>query len=112
MNVETIAAIAFILGPIGRTAWDYLWKLKENPETQFDRKYIVTLAASLGISLIVGIFYLPSVLGNIPEGSTAYIFFSTFSTGFTLNHLINTAVSSTTTSETATKNKTTDQTPT
>lgn len=99
MNVETIAAIAFILGPIGRTAWDYLWKLKENPETQFDRKYIVTLVASLGISLIVGIFYLPSVLGNIPEGSTAYIFFSTFSTGFTLNHLINTAVSSSTGTE-------------
>lgn len=88
LSNETLTIIGFLLGPIGRTLYDYLWALRDNPE-DFDRRYIVTMILSIAISIIVGIFFLPGILSNLPEGTWAYILASSFAQGFMLNHIIN-----------------------
>lgn len=86
---ETVAVIGFLLGPIGRTLYDFFWKIVEDPDCPFSKVYWVSMAASLGISLFVGLVELPLYIASIPEGSYWFIFATSFAQGFMLNHLIN-----------------------
>lgn len=54
--------IAVLLGIAGRTVVPYLEALRDNPETTFDRKFIVPPIVSLVIGLIIS----PLVLSVIP----------------------------------------------
>ncbi len=54
--------IAVLLGISGRTIVPYLESLRDNPETKFDRKFLVPPVVSLAIGLIMS----PLVLSAIP----------------------------------------------
>lgn len=99
LTPEQIAILGFMLGPIGRTFYDYFWAIKDEPGLAFDKNYFITMIASIIISLIAGIFYLFSfmqtIAQNLPPDSSAWFIFSwSFSQGFVLNHLINKPMSS------------------
>ena len=54
--------IAVLFGIAGRTVIPYLEALRDNPDTQFDRKFIVPPL----VSLIIGLIMSPLVLSAIP----------------------------------------------
>lgn len=89
VSLETIAIVGFILGPIARTIYAYLWKIRENPDMTFDKRYWITMVAALGTSFIAGLIELPMVIPNLPEGSVWFVFFSMFAQGFMVNDIIN-----------------------
>jgi len=64
MNPVVGVVIAVSLGLVGRTLLPYLQVLKDNPETQFDRKFLVPAA----VSCVVALFTLPIVLTALPQG--------------------------------------------
>lgn len=89
LSIEMVAVIGFLLGPIARTLYDFLWAIQGDPDLAFDKRYLVTMIASIGISIIVGLISLPTLYQNMPAGSQAYVFASSLSMGFMLNHIIN-----------------------
>lgn len=54
--------IAVLLGIAGRTVIPYLEALRDNPETQFDRKFLIPPL----VSLLIGLIMSPLVLSAIP----------------------------------------------
>jgi hypothetical protein len=86
---EIVAIIGFLLGPLGRTFYDFLWKLLEDPDIPFDRRYLITLLASLGIAFFAGLVQCPGFISQLPEGSQAFIFLASFAQGFMISHVIN-----------------------
>lgn len=89
LSTEQVAILGFLLGPIARTFYDFCWAVHDDPDLIFDKRYLITLAASMGIALVVGVFYLPTFYGSLPEGSDAYVFTASLAQGFVLNHVIN-----------------------
>lgn len=73
MNETTIIYIACALGILARTLVPYLLTIKDNPETKFDRKFLVPVI----ISVVVNLFVAPFVFEQLPAGATwvgAFIF--------------------------------------
>jgi len=89
LSTETIAIIGFLCGPVGRTLYDFFWAIRDDPDLVFDRRYLITMVASIAISIIVGLVSLPSLYQNMPTGSDVYVFASSLALGFMLNHVIN-----------------------
>lgn len=56
------AIIAVLLGIVGRTVIPYLEELRQNPDTTFDKKFLVPAVVSVVIALITA----PLVLAAIP----------------------------------------------
>jgi len=88
LSTETIAIIGFLCGPVARTLYDFFWTIRDNPDV-FDRRYLLTMIASIAISIIVGLVSLPSLYQNMPTGSQGYVFASSLALGFMLNHIMN-----------------------
>ena len=88
LSTETIAIIGFLCGPVFRTFYDFLWTIRDDPDV-FDRRYLMTMIASIAISIIVGLVSFPSLYQNMPTGSQGYVFASSLALGFMLNHVIN-----------------------
>lgn len=88
LSTETIAIIGFLCGPVARTLYDFFWTIRDNPDV-FDRRYLLTMIASIAISIIVGLVSLPSLYQNMPTGSQSYVFASSLALGFMLNHIVN-----------------------
>ena len=89
LSNELIAIIGFLAGPLGKTLYDFFWKLAADPDIAFDKKYWITMLASMGIGFFAALVELAAFLQQIPIGSQAYIFLASFSQGFMLNHVIN-----------------------
>jgi len=88
LSTETVAIIGFLCGPVARTLYDFSWAIRDDPDI-FDRRYLITMIASIAISIIVGLVSLPSLYQNMPTGSQGYVFASSLALGFMLNHVIN-----------------------
>jgi len=88
LSTETIAIIGFLCGPVARTLYDFFWTVRDDPDV-FDRRYLMTMIASIAISIIVGLVSLPSLYQNMPTGSQGYVFASSLALGFMLNHIMN-----------------------
>jgi len=88
LSTETVALIGFLCGPVARTLYDFFWTIRDDPDV-FDRRYLITMVASIAISIIAGLVSLPSLYENMPTGSQAYVFASSLALGFMLNHVIN-----------------------
>lgn len=58
-----LVIVAVLLGIVARTVIPFLQVLKENPQTKFDRAFLVPAAVSVVIALIVS----PLVFAAIPE---------------------------------------------
>jgi len=89
LSNELIAIIGFLAGPLGKTLYDFFWKLAADPDIVFDKKYWITMFASMGIGFFAALVELAAFLQNIPVGSQAYIFLASFAQGFMVNHVIN-----------------------
>jgi len=89
LSNETVAIIGFLLGPVARTVYDYLWKAKEEPDIIFDRRYWISMTISIVIGVIAAMAEAALFLNNMPVGSELVIFFSSFCEGFTISHLVN-----------------------
>ena len=87
MDVYLLAFVGYILGAAGRTSYDYLFVLLENPDTAFDRKYIITALVSIIFSFMSAALVFPNL--QLPTGSDFMIMLITFSQGFAANHGIN-----------------------
>ena len=61
LHIATVV-ISAALGMTARVLVPYLVALRENPETKFDRKYIVPPL----VSVLIGLITLPLVLGTLP----------------------------------------------
>jgi hypothetical protein len=73
MNETTTIYIASVLGIVARTLVPFLLTIKDNPETKFDRKFLVPVIISVVINLLVA----PFVFEQLPAGATwtgAFIF--------------------------------------
>jgi membrane-bound metal-dependent hydrolase YbcI (DUF457 family) len=86
---HSVAVLGFLLGLSSHTLYDYLFRLKENPDLAFDGDYWIALTASIGTSIIIGMASLACFVPTLPEGSRLYTFSASFAIGFTLEHLIN-----------------------
>ena len=91
MDVILIGFMGYIAGAVFRTLYDFLWKMLEDPDVVFDKKYIVTMLISIILSLISSIIAFPSI--QIPSDGVLYVFLNTAVFGFALNHVVNKAVS-------------------
>lgn len=94
LSTETIAIIGFLCGPVARTFYDFFWTIRDDPDLVFDRRYLITMVASIAISIIVGLVSLPSLYQNMPTGSQGYVFASSLALGFMLNHIVNRPIDS------------------
>lgn len=89
MDIIVLAYLGFIAGVVLRTLYDYLFKLLEDPNLAFDRKYLVTMLISLIIAAIGGTALFSSL--PLPPSGAAdfYVVIASFATGFMTNALIN-----------------------
>lgn len=88
MNTGVEIVLWVIAGVSARTVLPYLQTLKENPETKFDKAFLVPAVASLVISLLAVPFVLPSVPAN-SEWWTVYCI--AFTGSYAVNDLLRTA---------------------
>lgn len=63
MNTTVIVLLVALLGAVGRTLVPYLQVLRDNPDTVFDRKFLLPPIVSCVIALIT----LPIALATIPK---------------------------------------------
>lgn len=89
LSNETIAIIGFLLGPIGHTLYDYMFKLLEDPDLVFDITYWITMIASIVIGFFGALVQCAAIISQIPNGSQWFIFLACFAQGFMLSHVIN-----------------------
>jgi len=91
MDIILIAFLGYMLGCVGRTFYDYLWKILEKPDLTFDTKYIVSMIISIILSFLMAMVTFTSLTMPVDGAITA--FFLAFTSGFTINHLVNKGVS-------------------
>lgn len=63
MNTTVVVLLIALLGALGRTLVPYLQILRDNPETPFDRKFLLPPLVSCVIALIT----LPLALSAVPK---------------------------------------------
>lgn len=93
LTPEIICLIGFILGPIGRTLYDYGWALMENPDIVFDKRYWITMVGAMVIALFAGLVEAPVFLLALPpeiaEWGRPLLFLFGFAQGFMISHVLN-----------------------
>jgi len=87
LDPTIVAIIGIFLGCFARTVFPYLKKVEENPDTAFDRKYLVSLLIALISSVIGAILIIPSF--QVPQGATVVVFSIAFTTGWGANDILN-----------------------
>lgn len=89
LSNTVIALLGFLLGPVARTLYDYLFKVLDDPDIVFDRAYWITMTASMIIGVLFALSSAAAIIATIPEADQWFIFLACFSQGFMLSHLIN-----------------------
>lgn len=87
MDIILIAFVCYTAGGALRTLYDYLFKIMDNPELSFDRKYIATMLISIVLSIISAL--VTFTLIEVPEGAESFVALSCLAQGFAMNHLVN-----------------------
>jgi len=87
MDPILLAFLGYILGCLGRTTYDALFKYLETPDTTWNQKYTVSLLISVILTLIMSAATFP--LDIVPTGNPSTVLLSTVTMGFTVNHLVN-----------------------
>jgi hypothetical protein len=87
LDPTIVAIIGIFLGCFARTVFPYLKKVEEDPDTVFDKKYLVSLLIALISSIIGAILIIPSF--QIPQGANMVVFSIAFTTGWGTNDILN-----------------------
>lgn len=87
MDIIFAAFLGYVIGAAGRTLYDYLFKIVENPDLAFDRRYLVTMLVSIILSVLTATVTFSTV--PIPDTSWNLVVFFMATMGFTINDLIN-----------------------
>lgn len=99
IDIYTLGFIAYLVGTLFRTLYGYLWKMLENPDLSFDKKYWVTMIISMILSIIIAFTTFMGVLEQLPDTDVnrTFVFFTFVSLGYALNDMVNRPVSYTAT---------------
>ena len=65
MSNVTVVIVMALLGTVGRTLVPFLLVLRDKPETQFDRKFILPAV----VSAVLSVIGLPLILSGLPDGA-------------------------------------------
>jgi hypothetical protein len=87
MDPLLLAFIGYILGALGRTFYDFLFKLLEDKTIKWDQTYTVTMLISIILTFISAAVTFP--LGIVLPDNPIVILLTTAPMGFTVNHLVN-----------------------
>lgn len=87
MDIILVAFLAYILGAIFRTTYDYLWKALEKPDITFDTKYWITMVISIILSMMSAMVTFTTF--TIPVDGAMWVFIACLTQGFMVNHLVN-----------------------
>ena len=79
--------LAFTLGAILRTLWGWLWKVLENPDLTFDRKYWLQMIVSIVLTFIFALTTFSTL--DLTLEWNPMIAFTFVTTGFTMNSIFN-----------------------
>lgn len=63
--MSTVIYLACIAGIVSRTLVPFLLTLKDNPDTKFDRKFLLPAA----IAVLINVLVAPVVFSALPEGA-------------------------------------------
>jgi putative flippase GtrA len=96
--LQLIAFLGVFLGCLVRTVLPFLQKLKENPDTPFEWKYLVTFVIAIIESLIVGFLVFSAFPLNLTL-SPLLSFLTAFSWAYTSNDVFNRIIASASTVE-------------
>ena len=89
MDQLALSFAGFIMGALGYTFYSFIWKLMENPELVFDKRYLLTMLLSILLTIITSpMLFLTVQIPTTPEG-TLYLLLTSFGLGFTANALTN-----------------------
>lgn len=93
MDQLTLSFFGFMAGTLGWTLYGFIWKVMENPELAFDKKYLLTMLLSMLLTIITSPMLFLSVQIPLTATGTLFILLTSFSMGFTTNALTNKPVS-------------------
>lgn len=65
MDNTWIVILMALLGALGRTIVPFLQALQTNPDTQFDRKFVIPAA----VAAVLSIIGLPLILSGLPDSA-------------------------------------------
>jgi len=91
INIYVLSFIMLTVGAVVKTLYDFGFKIVEDPNLAFDRKYIVTMLLAIFGTIALSPLLFLNV--TIPQGSEAFIAISMYCIGFTGNHMLNRPVS-------------------
>ena len=87
MDIILIAFLAYTLGAVFRTIYDFLWKKMQDETITFDSKYWITMVISIILSIISAMVTFTTI--TVPADSATMVFMLCLTTGFMMNHLVN-----------------------
>ncbi len=79
--------LAFTIGAILRTLWGFLWKVLEDPDLTFDRKYLLSMVVSIVLTFIFAVTTFSTL--DLTMEWNPMIAFTFITTGFTMNAIFN-----------------------
>lgn len=91
MDILIVAFLGFVLGAIGRTAYDWLFKALGDPAFKFDSKYVASMLISIILSFITASVTFSTV--TLPIGSEYFVLFAMVSEGYLINDVVNKPIS-------------------
>jgi len=93
MDQLTLTFFGVMLGALGMTAYNFIWKIMENPELAFDKKYLLSMLLSILLTIITSpLLFLTVQIPTTTEGTT-FLLLTSFAIGFTANSIANRPVS-------------------
>lgn len=91
MDPLLVAFLGYVLGTIGLTVYNYMWKKLQEPEIVFDSKYAATMLISIILSVLLSMATFTTI--QFPVDGTFYVFIQAFTIGFSLNVVVNKPIS-------------------
>lgn len=91
MDLLFTIILLVVIGAGSRTVYRFALKIIKNPDTAFEKKYLLTMLLSILLTITAAPLLLLNV--TIPHGSDLFIQISMFCIGWTANDIINPIVS-------------------
>lgn len=86
-NPVIVLYIGYLCGSGGRSLYDWLWKMVQDPDLIFDFKYLASMLIALICSIILSMVTFVNV--QIPPGGMTFMFFYGAQQGWVLNDILN-----------------------
>ncbi len=87
-----IQFLGFLIGAVFKSTYDFLWKLLQTPDTSWNHKYTMSLLISVILSMMTATVKLSTIQPPVENGVT-WIFLSSLTEGFLVNHIVNKPIS-------------------